>query len=256
MWCWRRMEKISWTDHVRKEEVLLRVHEHRNILHEIRKRKANWTGHILRRNCLLKQVIEGKIKGEMEVKRRRGRRRKKLLDDLKDRRWYSYLKEEALDRTIWRNRFGGGFGPVVRQNTEWMNESGRRHYGPGVDSVSDRNEYQEYILGVKAAGVYGWKTYTFMCRLSWNLEASTSWDPRGLSRPVEELLYLLLYTVFIYLVPSHILISFSVFGCRTTWLYGLHTYISLRKSRRIWAINNKMDVKKTLWRCELGWTCP
>ena len=73
---------------------------------------------ILRRNCLLKQVIEGKIKGEMEVARRRGRRRKKLLDDLKDRRGYSHLNEEALDRTIWRHRFGGGFGPVVRQNTE------------------------------------------------------------------------------------------------------------------------------------------
>ena len=59
-------------------------------------------------------------KGEVEVTRRRGRRRKKLLDDLKDRRGYSHLKEEALDRTMWRNRFGGGFGPVVRQNTEWM----------------------------------------------------------------------------------------------------------------------------------------
>ena len=70
-----------------------RVNEQRNILHEIRKRKANWIGHILRRNCLLKQVIEGKIKGEMEVARRRGRRRKKLLDDLKDRRGYSHLKE-------------------------------------------------------------------------------------------------------------------------------------------------------------------
>jgi hypothetical protein len=67
--CWRRMEKISWTDHVRNEEVLLRVNEQRNILHEIRKRKANWIGHILRRNCLLKQVIEGKIKEEMEVTR-------------------------------------------------------------------------------------------------------------------------------------------------------------------------------------------
>ena len=67
---------------------------------------------------LLKQVIEGKIKGEKEVTRRRGRRRKKLLDDLKDRRGYSHLKEEALDRTMWRNRFGGGFRPVVRQNIE------------------------------------------------------------------------------------------------------------------------------------------
>jgi len=54
----------------------------------------------------------------MEVTRRRGRRRKKLLDDLKDRREYLHLEEEALDRTMWRNQFGGGFGPVVRQNTE------------------------------------------------------------------------------------------------------------------------------------------
>ena len=113
MWCWRRMEKISWTDHVRNEEVLLRVKEHRNILHEIRKRKANWIGHILRRNCLVKQVIEGKIEGQIEVTKRQGRRRKKLLDDLKDRRGYCELKEEALDRTMRRNRFGRGFGPVV-----------------------------------------------------------------------------------------------------------------------------------------------
>jgi hypothetical protein len=57
------MEKISWADHVRNEEVLLRVTEQRNILHEISKRKANWIGHILCRNCLLQQVIEGKVKG-------------------------------------------------------------------------------------------------------------------------------------------------------------------------------------------------
>ena len=63
MRCWRRMEKISWTKHVRNEEVLLRVKEQRNILHEISKRKANWIGHILRGNCLLQRVIEGKIKG-------------------------------------------------------------------------------------------------------------------------------------------------------------------------------------------------
>ena len=91
--------------------MLFRVKEQRNILHEIRKRKANWVGHILCRNCLLKQVIEGKIKGQVT------RRRKKLLNDLKDRRGYSYLKEEALDGTMWRHRFGGDFGPLVRQNT-------------------------------------------------------------------------------------------------------------------------------------------
>ena len=65
---------ISWTDHVRNEEVLLRVKEQRNILHEIRKRKANWIGHILRRNCLLQRVIEGKIQGGIEVTGRRKKR--------------------------------------------------------------------------------------------------------------------------------------------------------------------------------------
>ena len=99
---------------MRNEEVLLRVNEQRNILHGIRKRKVSCIGHILRRNCLLKQVIEGKIKGQIEViRRRRRRRRKKLLDDLKDRRGYCQLKEEALDRTMWRNRSGRCFGPVV-----------------------------------------------------------------------------------------------------------------------------------------------
>jgi hypothetical protein len=62
MWCWRRIEKIIWTNHVRNKEVLLRVKEQRNILHEIRKRKANWIDQILRRNCLLQWVIEEKIK--------------------------------------------------------------------------------------------------------------------------------------------------------------------------------------------------
>jgi hypothetical protein len=117
MWCWRRME-ISWTDHMRNQEVLLRVKEQRNILHEISKRKANWIRHILRRNCLLRQVIEGKIKGVIEVTRRRGKRRRKLLDDLKERTGYSHLKVEALDRTVWRARFGRGFGPVVRQTAK------------------------------------------------------------------------------------------------------------------------------------------
>ena len=68
---------------MRNEEVLHRVNEQRNILHEIRKRKANWIGHILLRTCLLQQVIEGKIKGQIEVTRRRGRRRKKLLMTLR-----------------------------------------------------------------------------------------------------------------------------------------------------------------------------
>jgi hypothetical protein len=70
------------------------------------------------RNCLLQQIIEGEIKGGIEVAGRRGRRRRNLLDDLKEIRGYSHLKEEALDRTVWRAGFGRGFGPVVRQTAE------------------------------------------------------------------------------------------------------------------------------------------
>jgi hypothetical protein len=71
---------------VRNKEELFRVKEQRNILHEIGKRKANWIGHILHRNCLLQRVIEGKIQGRIEVTGRQGKRRRKLLDDLKERR--------------------------------------------------------------------------------------------------------------------------------------------------------------------------
>ena len=67
MWCWKRMENISWTDHVRNKEVLQRVKEKRNILHTIQGRKANWIVNILRSNCLLKHIIEGKLEGGIEV---------------------------------------------------------------------------------------------------------------------------------------------------------------------------------------------
>jgi hypothetical protein len=83
IWGWRRMEKMSWTEYVRNEG-LLRVKKQRNILHETRKRKANWIGHIMRRNCLLRQVNEGKIKEGIVVTEGRGRRHRKLLDGLKE----------------------------------------------------------------------------------------------------------------------------------------------------------------------------
>jgi hypothetical protein len=58
------MEKISWTDRVKNAEVLHRAEE-RNILRTVKSRKANWIGHILRRNCLQKHVTEGKIMGRI-----------------------------------------------------------------------------------------------------------------------------------------------------------------------------------------------
>jgi hypothetical protein len=79
------------------------------------KRQTNWVSHTLRRNCLLQQVIEGKIKGGIEMTRRR---RMKLLDDLKEGRGYSHMKEETLDPTLWRARFGRWVGPVLRQTNK------------------------------------------------------------------------------------------------------------------------------------------
>jgi hypothetical protein len=63
-------------------------------------------------------VIEGKLEGRIEMTGRRGRRRKELLDDLKEKRRYWKLKEEALDRTVWRTGFGRGYGLLVRQTAE------------------------------------------------------------------------------------------------------------------------------------------
>jgi len=78
------MGKISWTDRVRHEEVLLRVNEQRNILQKMKRRKADWIGHSWRRNCLLRHVIEGRI----DVAGRRGRRSKQLRDGLKENTGY------------------------------------------------------------------------------------------------------------------------------------------------------------------------
>jgi hypothetical protein len=65
MWCWRRMEKISWTDRVKNAEVLHRAGKERNIQRTVKSGNANWIGHILRRNCVQKHVIEGKIRGRI-----------------------------------------------------------------------------------------------------------------------------------------------------------------------------------------------
>jgi hypothetical protein len=74
--------EISWTDRVRTAEVLHGVNEDGDVLHTVIRRKANWFGHILRGNCLLKRLIEGKIGGRIEVTGIRGRRRKQPLDEL------------------------------------------------------------------------------------------------------------------------------------------------------------------------------
>ena len=107
------MEKISWTDRVR-DEVLQTVKEERLVLQTIKRREANWIGHMSCRNCFLKHVIEIKIEGRARSDGRRRRRCKQLLDEFKERRGYWKLKEEALDRTVWATRFRRFYGSVVR----------------------------------------------------------------------------------------------------------------------------------------------
>jgi hypothetical protein len=86
----------------------------RNVQQTVERREeGNWIGHILRRNCLLENIIEGNIKRTV-VTGRRKRRRKQLLDDLRETKRYWKFKAEARDRIVWRTRFGRGYGPVVR----------------------------------------------------------------------------------------------------------------------------------------------
>ena len=95
---------------MRNEEIWQRVKGGRNIVQKIKRRKVDWIGRILHRNCLLKQGVKGRI----EVVGRRGRRRKQLLDDQKKMIGYCTLKEEALDHNRWRTGFGRGNGPVFK----------------------------------------------------------------------------------------------------------------------------------------------
>ena len=95
------MEKIKWSEKVINEQVLDRIGEKRTVINNILLRKANWIGHILRRNCLLHDAIEGQMTEVKGV----GRRRTQLLDDLRNRRRYFELKEEAEDRKRWRLQF-------------------------------------------------------------------------------------------------------------------------------------------------------
>jgi len=82
------MDKGSWSDRVRNVEVLQRVKEERNILQPIKSRMTTWIVHVLRRNCLLRGVIEGNIEGRVEVTGKSSRKRNQLLGDLREKRGY------------------------------------------------------------------------------------------------------------------------------------------------------------------------
>ena len=100
---------------MRNEKILHRVKEKRNIVHTINRRKDDSIGHMLRRDCLLKHIIEGKIEENIYVMGRQGIRCKQLVDDLKQTRGYWKLKQDVLDDTVWRTSFGGGCGTIVVQ---------------------------------------------------------------------------------------------------------------------------------------------
>ena len=103
--------KNVYVSHTIKEEI--------NTLHKIRKRKGKWICHVLRRNCILKYIIEETLEGVTEG---RGWKCKQLLNDIMETTGYWKSKEEALDRTLWRTLSGRGYGLLVRQTAEWMNE--------------------------------------------------------------------------------------------------------------------------------------
>ena len=113
MWCWRKMEKISRADLVKSKQVVRRVKEDRNILHIIKRRKANWFCYTLRRKCLLKHFIEGKLKGRIDVTGRQGRRIKQLLNEFKKTKGVleiergnnrSLCVENSLSKRLWTCR--------------------------------------------------------------------------------------------------------------------------------------------------------
>ena len=138
MWCWRRMEKIIWTDCVRYEEILSGVKEERNILHTVTETKANLIGQISRRNCLLKYITGGKIRGGIYVTRRQWRRCKQLLDDLKKTRLLEFKRRKTklpcIEKSLWKGLW------ICCKTDYWMNE----FY---VQSCAEIKNLLQYLIG-------------------------------------------------------------------------------------------------------------
>jgi hypothetical protein len=111
MCCLWKIEKISWNDSIKNQELLHGVKEEKNILHKMKWWKANWLRHILRRYCLVKRIIKGKI----ERTERRGRRLQQPRDDIKEKRRYWNLKVESQDRTVWKTRFGRDWSMLLER---------------------------------------------------------------------------------------------------------------------------------------------
>ena len=129
VWCWRRMDKISWTDRVSNEEVLHRVKEERNILHTVKWKNAKYIGHILRGNYLLKHVTEKKIKGREDEKEAVGSYR--MTNET-----IGYWK---LDGTVWKTGFGSRYGHI--RQTTWCGH--QFVSSPRVRMTNKNAEYQQ-----------------------------------------------------------------------------------------------------------------
>jgi hypothetical protein len=129
------MEKISWTDNVRNEEILHKANEERNILHTIKIREVNWIVQTMRKKCLLKHTVHIELQGGLKVTGRQARRRKQLLDDLEKRTGYWKLKQDVPDRTVWRTRFGRSY-----RKTDY--ETNKYTHVCDVNSTQHSNEIQ------------------------------------------------------------------------------------------------------------------
>ena len=122
------MEKISWIDRARNG-VLHRVKRKRYIVQTVKRREANWIGHMLCGNCLLKHIIKGKVIGRTEVTGRLGKRRKQQLDDFTEKRGYWKMKEKAVDRSVWRIGFVRTCGPVVCSQQQTASQTAHSYKG-------------------------------------------------------------------------------------------------------------------------------
>jgi len=100
------MRKISWTAHVSNDEVLSLVQEQRFLFHVIKQRQANWIGHVLRYDCLLKTVLKGTTEG----KRPRGKPEKKMLDLL--------MKQEDKSQLRGAKEMSGELGRMASSSVE------------------------------------------------------------------------------------------------------------------------------------------
>lgn len=193
MWCWGGIEIFSRRGRVRNE-VFQRVVEETNIQHAIKRIKFYWVGHVLRRDCLLKHIIERKRKRGTEVTGAQGRRRKHLLDDLYETRRCWKFKQEARSCTFWRTRLGSGYlmiqyNPLDQLWCCWGSEgwNGRSsavkrdrciyimsHYR----HLSGSDSTQKYAVGFRRR----YTVLTFLGKLpQWKLHILTCLSPHDMS---------------------------------------------------------------------------